>query len=106
VTRPASEWIRNFKTRKALEIEWVFAGSRFVPNAEGKEKPPEYLANHGDLICVCNMESAVLDLPVRSPKKFDSRVYEVHSEHVPDSDTKVEVILEPVVPKKTAKKAE
>jgi hypothetical protein len=100
LTRPASEWIRNFKTKKPLDRDWVFAGSRFVRSPEGNEKPPDYIANHGDLICVCNMESAVLDLPVLSPKKYDSRVYEVVTEQVPESDTAVEVILEPVAAKK------
>jgi hypothetical protein len=82
----------------------VFAGSKFVPNHEDKNKPPDYIANHGDLICTCNMESAVLDLPVPSPKKFDSRIYEADTDRIPNTDTKVEVIFEPVPAKKPAGK--
>jgi hypothetical protein len=93
VTVPAREWIRNAKTKKDLDQDWVFAGSRFVPNPLDKNKP-DYIANHGDVICTCNMESALLDLPVPSPKRFDSRIWDAHTERIPELDTKVEVILE------------
>jgi hypothetical protein len=98
VTVPAREWIRDGKAKKDLDKDWVFAGSRFVPNPLDKNKA-DYIANHGDLICTCNMESALLDLPVPSPKKFDARIWEAHTDRIPDLDTTVEVILEPVVAK-------
>jgi hypothetical protein len=104
VTVPASKWVRHFKTHKALDQDWVFAGSRFVPNSENKDGPPDYIANHGDLICVCNMASAVLDLPVASPKKFEDRNWEINTDQVPADGTKVEVLLEPVIKKKPAGK--
>ncbi len=93
VTVPAREWIRDAKGKKDLDKDWVFAGSRFVPNPLDKNKS-DYIANHGDIICTCNMESALLDLPVPSPKRFDARIWEAHTERIPDLDTKVEVILE------------
>jgi hypothetical protein len=100
VTVRAQDWIRDFKAKKHLEKDWVFAGSRFVPNAEDKNKPPDYIANHGDVICTCNMESAILDLPIPSPKRFDARLYEADTDRIPDLDTKVEVIFEPAPAKK------
>jgi hypothetical protein len=100
VTVPASEWIRHFKTRKGLDQHWVFGGSKFVPNPEKKEGTPDYIANHGDLICVCNMVSAVLDLPVASAKRIEDRAWEAHTDNIPADGTRVEVILEPVVKKK------
>jgi hypothetical protein len=100
VTVPASEWIRDTKTRKPLDQNWVFGGSKLAPNPEGDNLPPVYVANYGDLICVCNMDSAMLDLPVKSPKKFDARMYEVHTEKVPARDTNVDVIFEVVPDKK------
>ncbi len=100
VTVPASAWIRHFKTKKGLDQDWVFAGSQFVPGAEKKDAPPVYIANHGDVICLCNMVSAVLDLPVASPKKFEDRAWEAHTDKIPPDGTRVEVILEPVVKKK------
>jgi hypothetical protein len=101
VTVPAGEWIRHSKTRKAMEGDWVFAGSRFVPDPEEATRQ-FYIANHGDVICVCNMESALLDLPIPSPKRFDARLYEADAERIPEIGTKVEVILEPILDKKGA----
>jgi hypothetical protein len=98
VTVPASDWVREAKSKKALDKNWVFAGSRFVPN-DDPTKPPIYLANHGDLICLCNIETAMLDLPIKSPKKFDSRMYEANTDRIPAKGTAVEVILEPVLGK-------
>jgi hypothetical protein len=99
VTVPGVSWVREFKNKKPLDKQWVFAGSKFLPNPE-KGKPPVYIANHGDVICLVNMESALLDLPVVSPKTLDARIYEAFTERIPDKDTAVEVILEPVLDKK------
>jgi hypothetical protein len=99
VTEPAQRWIRR-KGKKELASDWVFAGSRLVPNPFEKDKPPIYLANHGDLICLCNMDTAMLDLPVKSPKALESRVYEAFTERIPAKGTPVEVILVPVPEKK------
>jgi hypothetical protein len=101
VSVPAQDWIRNGKEgTKVLEKQWVFAGSLLIKDEDEPTKEPIYLANHGDLICVVNMESAMLDLPVRSPKTFDSRVFTAFTEKIPPRDTPVEVILEPVVERK------
>lgn len=100
MTVPAGEWIQDAKSKKPLTHNWVFGGSRFVPDPDDKTKPPYYLANHGDLICTCNMESAMLDLTVRSPKKFDDRLFTARTAQIPPLGTKVEVILEPVPDKK------
>lgn len=97
-TVPAQEWIRT-KDKKNLDIDWVFAGSQFVRDPSDKNKPDIYLANYGDLICVCNMDSAMLDLPIKSPKSFDDRVFNAHTDRIPPMETKVTVILEPVLEK-------
>jgi hypothetical protein len=93
------DWIEESKTKKPLGGAWVFGGSRFLPDPEDPKKPPYYLANQGDLICVCNMESAMLDLPVASPKKLDERRFAARTDRIPPTGTKVEVILEPIVGK-------
>jgi hypothetical protein len=93
ITVPAQDWIRNAKTGKNLNIDWVFAGSRLVdvPLDPGKKY---YLANDGDLICVSNFDTALLDLPVKSPKDNAELAFEAHTERIPPRDTKVTVILE------------
>jgi hypothetical protein len=95
VTVQAGDWVREGKTKKALTENWVFAGSRFIPNPAG-EGPPFYVANGGDLICTCNIDTAMLDLPFMSPKKFDERFFEAHTDRIPAKDTPVEIILEPL----------
>jgi hypothetical protein len=101
VTVSANEWIRHFKTKKSLDKDWIFGGSKFVKTDSNAK--PYYLANHGDLVCVVNMESAVLDLPVTSPKAFMDRVWEPNADKIPEIGTKVEVIFEPVIAKKKEK---
>lgn len=103
VVVPAREWIRNVKTKKDLDTDWVFAGSRFVKNELDPTQADIYLANDGDLLCLCNMESALMDLPIASPKALADRVYEANTDRVPPKDTVVTVILEPVLEKKSDK---
>ncbi len=102
VTVPAGRWIQNLNTKKDLEHDWVFAGSQLVPNPFDNAKPPYYLANDGDLICVSNFPSAMLDLPIPSPKDNADLAFIAHTQRIPPLETKVVVILEPVpdAPKK------
>jgi hypothetical protein len=100
VTVPARSWVKNGKTGKDLESDWVFAGSQLVPDPFDKTRPKRYLANDGDVICVSNFETAMLDLPIRSSKDAADLAYEAHTERIPPVDTKVTVILEPVPAKK------
>jgi hypothetical protein len=100
VTVPAQQWVRDVKTKKDLDIDWVFAGSRLLPDPEDDKKPPFYLANQGDVICLCNMDTAMLDLPVASPTALADRNYEANTERIPPLETKVDVIFEVVRDKK------
>jgi len=97
--RPASEWVRNRKTQKDLEHDWVFAGSRLFPDPEDNTKKPFYGANDGDVICVSNFDTALLDLPVDSSKDNDDLSYEANTERIPELETPVLIILEPVLSK-------
>jgi hypothetical protein len=105
-TEPAQKWIMNFMNKKELKSDWVFAGSRFVKNEFEEGKPDIYLANDGDVICVANFESALLDLPFNSSKADAERSYVAFTERIPPKDTKVSLILEPVIEKKDAKSTE
>jgi hypothetical protein len=100
VTVPAGRWIRNMKTGKELDVDWVFAGSHLVKNVLEPGKPDIYLANEGDVICVSNFEDAMLDLPIESSKDDADRAFEANTEKIPEEKTKVTVILEPVVKRK------
>ena len=95
---PAQTWVRNFKTRKDLTHDWVFGGSFFASN--GFDAKPVYAANDGDVICLANFESAMLDLPILSSANADDLDFEAFSERIPALETPVVVILEPVLPPK------
>jgi hypothetical protein len=101
-TVPGQSWVKNLKSGKALDSDWVFAGSRLVANPLDPDKK-HYLANDGDLICVSNFETALLDLPVKSPKENADLVFAAFTERIPPLETKVVVVLEPVPEAKKAK---
>jgi hypothetical protein len=96
VSASARSWIMDQKTKKELASDWVFAGSQLVENSLEKDKK-FYLANEGDVICVSNFEGAMLDLPIKSDKDWSNAHYQAFTEHIPPVDTKVVVILEPVL---------
>lgn len=96
----AKEWIRNIKSKKELEYDWVFAGSGLFVDPMDKKKPPYYLANDGDIICVSNFDTAMLDLPVTSTEDNAALAFEAITERIPPLQTDVRIILEPIVTKK------
>ncbi|MCS6851791.1 MAG: YdjY domain-containing protein [Gemmataceae bacterium] len=96
VTVPARDWIRHVRTKKNLDVDWVFAGSQLIRNPNNPQGPPFYRGNEGDVICVINRDNAVLDLPIYSPKALDDRIFEAHTDRIPPLKTKVVVILEPI----------
>jgi len=97
ITVPARKWVRDGKTRKELAHDWVFAGSILLPDPLDKTQPPFYAANSGDVICVSNFDTALLDLPINSPKDWAERAFEANTEAIPPLETPVRVILEPVL---------
>ncbi len=97
---PANDWIRSIKTKKKLQTDWVFAGSQLWPDPLDNTKPPFYAANEGDVICISNFDTALLDVPIDSSKSNDDLAYEANTDAIPDLETPVVVILEPVLPAK------
>jgi hypothetical protein len=90
----ARDWVRNIKTRKALDIDWVFGGSHLVKNpTTGKQ---EYLADmSGDFVSVLNLGSVTLDLPLKSEGAIESRSFEGYTERLPPAGTPVTLLLRP-----------
>jgi hypothetical protein len=99
---PAQQWVVNGKTKKDLEHDWVFAGSMFYKNPLDPEAPETYAAAaEGSAICVTDVPTAMLALPISSTNDPDlGRAYQPNTDRIPDVGTKVEVILEPVPEKK------
>ena len=99
---PAREWVRDIKTKQALALNWVFAGSGFWTDDETGQQV--YRADGaGDFISVLNLPTATLDLPIRSTSTLESRSYEGFVEHMPPEKTPVTMILKPKLPEKTSK---
>ena len=95
VTIPAQRWVKNVKTNKDLDQDWVFAGSRLFQDPEDPKKEPIYLAREeGSYICVTNVPTAMLDLPIESPKALENREFAPWTERIPELQTRVVLILE------------
>ena len=89
----AQNWIRNIKTQKQMQYDWVFAGSGFWKDpTDGKEY---YYGDSGDFICVSNFPSATLDLPVESSQANASLMFEAFSERIPPRGTPIRLVLKP-----------
>ena len=89
----AQDLIRNTKTGKPLDSEWVFAGSGFWRDpADGTE---HYQADGGDMICVSNFPGAMLDLTIESSDANEALLFQAFEGRVPPRGTAVELILSP-----------
>jgi hypothetical protein len=97
---PARAWVRSSQTKKELDQDWVFGGSLLIPDPGDNAKKPFYAANEGDVICVSNFDTAMLDLPIESSKDDAELAFEAYTERIPPEETPVLVILEPVAKKK------
>lgn len=87
----ARTWIRDTRSGKAMAHDWVFAGSGFWTDpADGKEY---YQADGGDLVCVSNFPTAMLDLPIQSSQSNEALIFEAFEGRVPPVDTPVELVL-------------
>jgi len=90
-TANARDWIRNTRTTLPLDTDWVFAGSSFWTDpADGREY---YQADGGDLVCVSNFPTAMLDLPVESSQSNEALLFEAFEGRVPPHGTTVDLIL-------------
>lgn len=101
--RRAQEWVKHVKNDKAMEYDWVFAGSSFYKDeATGTEY---YQAEAGDLICVSNFTTATIDLPVESSQSASGLLFSAFTERIPPKDTPVRLLLIPRAKKMSAPKS-
>jgi hypothetical protein len=94
MNKPAQSWIQHVKTKKDMEHDWVFAGSRFFKFPDEPDRPPYYCANNGEIISIANFSDSMLDLPVRSSKEAAELGYVANKERIPPLKTKVIVTME------------
>ncbi|MEZ6093277.1 MAG: YdjY domain-containing protein [Pirellulaceae bacterium] len=87
ITRTAQELFFNAKTGEPMAEDWVFTGSQTFKDEESGKTI--YLADSGDLVCVSNFSSAMLDVPFRSDGANASLLFKANPEKIPVEDTLV-----------------
>lgn len=90
----ARRWVQYTGRDKHLEMDWVFAGSSFWTDpADGKTY---YQADAGDMICVSNFSTALLDLPVASSQETGQLQFSAYTSRIPKQLTPVRLVLMPI----------
>ena len=89
----AQEWVKEAKTGKEMEHDWVFGGSGFWTDEKTGER--YYNADGGDLICLSNFSTATLDLPIESSQANDGLLYTAFTERIPPKGTPIRMVLRP-----------
>ena len=95
VTRRGQEMIRDFKTKKPMELDWIFGGSVLETDPETGQS--YYYADGGELVCLSNFSTAALDIPIQSSDSNEDLLYEANSDMIPEPGTKVYVIFKPEI---------
>jgi hypothetical protein len=98
-TAPAADWVTDKVSGKHLAHDWVFAGSRFFKDPDGKN-PDYYMANNGEVISLSNFPDSMMDLPIKSSKDAADLIFEADTAKIPPLRSPVIVTLEPVAEKK------
>ena len=86
---------------RPMKAHWVFAGSTFYvePDEQGREVR-HYQAEGGDVVCVANFPSAMLDVSIESSATGEQNLlFEAWTERIPPVETEVTVELVPVFEK-------
>ena len=100
-TADARTWVQELGTKdQTLNVNFVFAGSGFWEDPETGKK--EYLAESGDLICVSNFSTAMLDVPMESSKVNAGLMFAAFTERIPEKATPIRLVLQVVDAKRAA----
>ncbi len=90
----ARQLIRNIKTKQVLKEDWVFAGSKvWTDPVDGTRY---YQADGGDMVCVSNFSTAMLDVPFESSAQAGDLLFEPFADNLPKRDTPVRVVMTPI----------
>lgn len=97
ITIPAKEWVKKSMANDLLEADWVYAGSRLVPNSLDPKAQPYFLANDGDLISISNFESSLIDVSIKISSANSELGYEPVTSKIPPVGTPVAILISPVI---------
>ncbi len=93
IKRNGRDMVRDFKSKKPLQTDWVFGGSQIFTDPDDGTKI--YYGDGGELACLSNFSTATMDLPIQSTNSNDDLLYEAFTENIPSPGTKVYVIFAP-----------
>ena len=93
-------WIKRMGTHETLQHEWVFAGSKVW--TDPSDGVSYYQADGGDMICVSNFGSALMDIQVESSANTDALQFEPFTTRIPKPQTPVRIVMEPIDEKATS----
>ncbi len=88
----AKHWVRQANTGDTLSHDWVFAGSQLYVDPDSGQS--QYLADAGDMICVANFPTAMLDLGIRSAAENVDLMFVANTERIPPEGTPIRLILQ------------
>ena len=90
----ARSWVQKIDNKTQLETDWVFVGSGFWKDPKtGREY---YQADGGDMICVSNFSSAMMDLPISSSADADDLQYVPFTKRIAKRGTPVRLVMVPI----------
>jgi hypothetical protein len=90
----ARQWVRHSATKSPLDRDWVFAGSSLWKDpSDGKEY---YQADSGEMVCLSNFSTALLDLPIESTDANSDLQFEAFTENIPPTGTVVRLMMVPL----------
>lgn len=92
----ARAWVKDEKSGKPLDVDWVFAGSEMYSDPETKKVA--FGADGGDLVTVSNFPSAILDLPIASSNSDAQRSFVAFTDRIPPLETRVTLYFRAVEP--------
>ncbi len=90
----ARRWVRHVGTEESLKLDWVFVGSSFWKDPS--DGTVYYQANAGEMICVSNFSTALMDLPVESSDANNELQFEAFTPRIPPPGTPVRLMLVPI----------
>jgi hypothetical protein len=90
----ARRWIRKGETDQDLQEDWVFGGSGFWKDPRNNRE--YYSADGGDMICVSNFATAMMDIPIASSAEASQLMYTPFTDRIPERGLPVRVVLVPI----------
>ena len=92
-TVDAKSLVQKAGTEETLDTDWVFGGSEIF--VDRIEKRDIYYADSGEMICLSNFPTAMMDVPIESSDSAEGLLFEAKTDAIPALKTQVYLIMTP-----------